>query len=1328
MIPILYAGNEQQFLNNGIGRLADAITCKVTEERNGTFELEMTYPITGLHYEDIEVNRIILAKTEDGGTYQAFIIYKISKPLNGIVTINAEHISYLLNGFVIMPFTATSCADTFSRIAQNIVVSTPFTFGTDIVSNVSFELSSPRSVRALLGGEQGSILDTYGGYDYKFDNFSVYLYEDRGNDNGVVLRYGKNITDLKDVLDTTNIYTGIVPYWANNENGAIVSLPEKVVFSDHANDYPYKIIKTIDFSNDFEEAPTVSQLRQKAENYIASSTGWKIKNTVEVSFVNLSQTEEYKNFAQLERVKLCDTVTIAYDKLGVNVKTKVIKTVYNTLTEKYDSISLGDTTYTLSRALAEAINAPTQTEVSNSIKNAVDHATNLIRGGLGGHVVFNVDGNGEPQEILIMDTDDMQTAVNVIRINLNGIGFSHTGYDGIYDTAWTIDGHFVADFITSGTLNANVIRAGLLQDAAGKNYWNLATGAFSLSADTVIDGETIAEYAEGAASDVLSDWITETYSVDKSTLEGQIDKKAETWYQAADPATVWTTTDDKAEHVGDLWYNTTNNTTWYYEFSNNTYLWKQQNVPDAVFDQIDGKARIFITQPVPPYDVGDLWCTGTSGGILNCITAKTDEQSYDAADWTAKNNYIDSAEVTSQINTYDTNLNQNAVFKKLTNNGAARGIFLQNGELYVNGTYIQANTIAANALTAAAKQELAASHNYISENIFTDISLWEYGDIAPTYETINNKTYLVLDGTSLNAFSTSCYARLYTDAIGAFNFNIHFVYHIDRQVVLADQIRFPFINYYNPSTNTYWTTWKWLPAQTIPADTDFTWDITLGATNVNSIGHPSKFGFYFIPGCKIYLEVLEVTSTLDAYAEAGMTFNQNGLSLMASEIQEAQTHSYLPYDAITNVNRWSRSNPTSGYVLSHETITVDGVTKDAICIDGTNTTWSNEWFALDTDIIGRPQLNVQYKYKFENDFTPSSTQTELSYVRLYSDDNGGSYWAPFPNNLTAGTTYTGGTEYSYNQTATPGHAADYYANKTTLRFYGYINVKIYIYDLSITSSDEVYKKASLSFTSDGLDSVVQNGSVISSINQSAESVKINASQIDLQGDLSLQGDFVAQSSTYSTARAEIKDGTLAIYDGNQRIAGIYPVISGGHSTAWLKFDDENGNTMSYLAGDYLMTEQIVCYDLTVNSTHGGNTRILSSAQFGASGTTETYQFYGDVINSSGGFQFRSDRRKKRSIKDLALKKAKSFIMGLRPVKYKFIKKLSNSDRYHHGLIAQEVRKAMGNDDWGVYCESKKNDFIGLRYDELFADLIKVVQDQEKRIDALERAIHDNTNI
>ena len=213
MIPILYEGTEQNFITNGLGRLADAISCKVTEERNGQFELEMTYPITGVHYEDITESRIILAKTEEGGNNQAFMIYKISKPLNGIVTINAQHISYLLNGFVVMPFSAVSCADAFGKIAENIVISTPFSFFTDVQSTVSFHLDSPRAVRNLLGGEQGSLLDTYGGYDYKFDNFDVYLLQNRGRDNGVSIRYGKNLTDLKNSIDSTNVYTGIVPYW-----------------------------------------------------------------------------------------------------------------------------------------------------------------------------------------------------------------------------------------------------------------------------------------------------------------------------------------------------------------------------------------------------------------------------------------------------------------------------------------------------------------------------------------------------------------------------------------------------------------------------------------------------------------------------------------------------------------------------------------------------------------------------------------------------------------------------------------------------------------------------------------------------------------------------------------------------------------------------------------------------------------------------------------------------------------------------------------------------------------------------------------------------------
>ena len=471
MIPILYDGTEKNFTNNGLGRLSDAISCKVTEERNGIFELEMTYPISGIHYAELELNKIILAKTEEGGSPQAFIIYSITRPLDGIVTVKGNHISYILNGVVVMPFEAASLAEAMSKISDNAVIETPFTFQTDVSSIIHFSFDTPRSIRSLLGGEQGSLLDVYGGYDYRFNNFQVSLLADRGSDNGVVLRYGKNITELKNLENTTNVYTGIVPYWSNETT--TVYLDEKVVYSDHASDYPYKIIRTVDFSEDFENEPTQAQLKAKAESYLQSNQGWKLKSNINVSFVALWQSDEYKDIAALERVRMCDTVRVVYSKLGVNIKTKVIKTIYNVLLERYEAISLGDATYDLTQAIHESIVNPEIQKSESFTKNAVARATKLIQGGLGGHVVFNTNGDGEPQEILIMDTDDIQTAVNVIRMNLNGIGFSHNGYNGPFDTAWTIDGAFVADYITAGTLNGEIIRAQTLQvDAFSENAKN----------------------------------------------------------------------------------------------------------------------------------------------------------------------------------------------------------------------------------------------------------------------------------------------------------------------------------------------------------------------------------------------------------------------------------------------------------------------------------------------------------------------------------------------------------------------------------------------------------------------------------------------------------------------------------------------------------------------------------------------------------------------------------------------------------------------------------------------------------------------------------------
>ena len=209
MIPILYSGTETTFTSNGLGRLADAISCNVVEERNATYELEMKYPVSGVHFGEIKEGRIILAKPFDGGTPQPFIIYQITRPLNQVVTIRGQHISYMLSGIVVMPFTAGSITEAFQKIVTYSATTNSFTFITDKSVVANYKLETPRGCRSVLGGESGSILDVYGKGDYEFDRFTVKLWVNRGTDNGVTLRYGKNITDLSSAIDMTNVYTGI---------------------------------------------------------------------------------------------------------------------------------------------------------------------------------------------------------------------------------------------------------------------------------------------------------------------------------------------------------------------------------------------------------------------------------------------------------------------------------------------------------------------------------------------------------------------------------------------------------------------------------------------------------------------------------------------------------------------------------------------------------------------------------------------------------------------------------------------------------------------------------------------------------------------------------------------------------------------------------------------------------------------------------------------------------------------------------------------------------------------------------------------------------------
>lgn len=473
MYPILYESTEKDFMTGGIGKCSDAVFCEVTEQRNGLFELEMRYPVTGVHFNELEEEKILYSIHSDSKTEQPFRIYKITKPLNGIVTVYARHVSYDLNHVTVMPYSAGTCANALASIKTYTVGEQPFTFWTDKYVTAAFKVEKPSSIRSMLGGTQGSILDIYDG-EYEWDHWDVKLHKERGTDRDIYLRYGKNITKLEKSTDLSGSYAGIVPFWASQDT--VVTLPEKALYSDHVSDFATVRTVPVDFTTEWQEAPAVSALRTRAQEYLTKNKGWDPDINITVSFVELWQTEEYADIAPLERVELCDFVHVVHPELGVEAMAEVVSVTYDVLLERYSEIEIGNAKSGMGSKTADQAAEEAVEESKTHMQIAVEHATKLITGGLGGHVVIGTNANGQPNEIMIMDTDNKDTAVNVIRINMNGIGFSKSGYNGPFSSAWTIDGHFVADFIDSGTLNANVIRTGILRGSKGVNYWDLDSG------------------------------------------------------------------------------------------------------------------------------------------------------------------------------------------------------------------------------------------------------------------------------------------------------------------------------------------------------------------------------------------------------------------------------------------------------------------------------------------------------------------------------------------------------------------------------------------------------------------------------------------------------------------------------------------------------------------------------------------------------------------------------------------------------------------------------------------------------------------------------------
>lgn len=459
MKPILFAENATTFTTNGIGRLSSAISCECVEERNGQYEVELTYPIDGQHYSDIGIRKIIVVIPSDGATLQAFRIYKISKPINGKVVINARHISYDLSKNTCMPFSVssapTACASTLAGLKTNAVETCPFSFWTDVTTAGSYAQTVPGSIKSRLGGVEGSVLDQFGG-EFEWDNWTVKLHNQRGRiatTTGLSLRYGKNITDITQEENIAETVTGVVPYWIDYE-GDIVTLTEKVVRSSTASRYSSNLTIPLDLSSKFENKPTEAQLRAAAQ-VVVNAAGFGLpKVSVEVSFIALWQTEEYKEIAPLERVKLCDEVKVYFEKLGVDVTAKVVKTTYDVLAERYKSIQIGSVRSNLATTITdqEAANLKAIAAQAVSTETAINNATKWLTSA-GGYVIAIKNQDGSWKELAFSNmTDPYNANAKVLRINNNGLGFSTTGLNGIFTNAWTIDGNLIADFIHGGTL------------------------------------------------------------------------------------------------------------------------------------------------------------------------------------------------------------------------------------------------------------------------------------------------------------------------------------------------------------------------------------------------------------------------------------------------------------------------------------------------------------------------------------------------------------------------------------------------------------------------------------------------------------------------------------------------------------------------------------------------------------------------------------------------------------------------------------------------------------------------------------------------------------
>jgi phage minor structural protein len=461
MKPRIYEPSETDFSTNGLGILRDCSYVEIIEEANGKYELELEYPLGTRFDEYFEDDYQIKAKPNDQEEYHIFYIDdKDVDTFMDTVTVYAKSRTYRLGR------RAVTKVEVDSQTAQNAMklIENGMDKASDIrlysdISTTSSTTFEARNVLNCIAGEQGSLLQYWGG-EMKREPFKLSLLKRRGRDNVGTIRYGKDLMGLKIKLDWSGMKTRIIPYVdAQGAEGTANRIYGNVVDSPLVENYSDVRTEHIQFTEE-QGAKDLNSLNKVAANYFKSINPGcdKPKISITIEFDKLIDSEEAKEFARIRNYGLFDTFHVYHKKYDIYLESKVTGIVYDTLNEKTKTLVAGDTQVAFYQQQTNQFQEKLKEYATNSYMSGfTDYVSSMITGGgqAGGHVVLWP--KTQPSNILIMDTADINTAKHVIRLNKNGIAFSKNGWNGPFNSAWTIDSIFNADFIRTGTIIADVL-------------------------------------------------------------------------------------------------------------------------------------------------------------------------------------------------------------------------------------------------------------------------------------------------------------------------------------------------------------------------------------------------------------------------------------------------------------------------------------------------------------------------------------------------------------------------------------------------------------------------------------------------------------------------------------------------------------------------------------------------------------------------------------------------------------------------------------------------------------------------------------------------------